>query len=458
MNNLDFNLTVNIRAGDVNETITHDDAPVSGNQTFDAEVPNLNQTEILSTPINKTYENVEQRNDQDVNLGESFTFGSPKEDSTEVTQEVATPEVLQSSVIEVEKVLSPPVQEVNPLTAVAPLQKAMQLQVEDVSMVEMMETSTIEAERVAAYKQEIPPAVEAQSEIVRSPIKASEVKEVSPIPVKAKSEIKLLPAAEAQSEIARSPIEASEVKEVSPIPVKAKSEIKPLPAAEAQSMIARSSIEASEVKEVSPILVEAQSEIKLLPAAEAPSEIASSPIEASEVKAVSPIIGEAPSEIARSSPIETSEVKENLSVPVTLLTPPVKVTAEEKEILSTEVSSPDVIRKSPPVMEQSFKNIDEISHEKMAVKQNKEMTVSSVEKNQQSPPAEVVKSSSLSKSSENVFVEKMENPIEVQFKMPSAPVFKQSGVPSDEEFKCGSSCKNILKSTCVRSKTAFTNT
>lgn len=64
-----------------------------------------------------------------------------------------------------------------------------------------------------------------------------------------------------------------------------------------------------------------------------------------------------------------------------------------------------------------------------------------------------------------VFVEKMESRLDVQFKVPAAPVFKQPDLGlKDEDFgTCGSSCKNSIKTTTTKAlslihKSAFTNT
>lgn len=62
------------------------------------------------------------------------------------------------------------------------------------------------------------------------------------------------------------------------------------------------------------------------------------------------------------------------------------------------------------------------------------------------------------KRSDNVFVDKLEGQLDVQFKLPSAPVFKQplDGYSNEEFSACGSSCK---KKICVNEeKSAFTNT
>jgi hypothetical protein len=71
---------------------------------------------------------------------------------------------------------------------------------------------------------------------------------------------------------------------------------------------------------------------------------------------------------------------------------------------------------------------------------------------QQTPSPSVAKSpavekspSSLQKLSENFFMDTMESRLDVEFKMPAAPVLKQqpSDEFKDEDFKtCGSSCKN----------------
>lgn len=335
---MEVNRTIDINVGDGNETLKFDNTVEGGNQTFDADIQKLNETKTVSSPSNQTIEKVEQEIQQNIHkMGESFIISSqPKASSTEPSstepKEIMTPEVSRSSIIEVEKVLSPSSQEFIPSQEVSPLQD--------------LTPSIVESEKIASV-QEFSPSQDQNVSI-------TEMMDIS----------------------------IAETKEVE-----------------------------TSVKENLPITVS----------------------------------------LEHLSPLQQIEQPEAQELP-DISSKPEVIATEEKNISPTEIVTPDEVGVPQSELEVSYHNIDEISFEKLPVKENLE-----AEKPQQSSPtvtAEAIKSPSPSKKAENVFVEKMESSIEVQFKMPAAPVFKQSDVPSDEEFKtCGSSCKNLsMKSICVRSE------
>lgn len=105
-----------------------------------------------------------------------------------------------------------------------------------------------------------------------------------------------------------------------------------------------------------------------------------------------------------------------------------------------------------PEAEEYFQNIDDISKSQTADKMEAtfagETKHQEIEKNPFSP---------VTRTNENVFFDKVQSQFDVEFKKPAVPVFKQSPAETfaDDEFNCGSSCKNRERC-CVRS--AFTNT
>lgn len=130
----------------------------------------------------------------------------------------------------------------------------------------------------------------------------------------------------------------------------------------------------------------------------------------------------------------------------------------ELEIPIDEVTTVESVPQETPApeAEEYFHNIDEFSKSQSnATADRVESTFSpesmkqEVEENPFSPASKVA---------ENFFCVSVQNQFEVEFKKPAVPVFKASSAETfaDDEFNCGSSCKNRSERCCVRS--AFTNT
>lgn len=125
--------------------------------------------------------------------------------------------------------------------------------------------------------------------------------------------------------------------------------------------------------------------------------------------------------------------------------------------------------------EEYYQNIDEVKHDQQLTTSMTNKTVSpnpSPLREHQEIPIEEFKPATVedfnmpaNRRNENVFTDKIQSRLEVQFKAPATPVFKpQNDGPIDEEFKtCASSCKILsnrrkILDFSVRHKNAFTNT
>lgn len=336
----------------------------------------------------------------DVKIGESFTVALPKEDLSTDSKEIASPEVSQSSVIEVEKVTFENFdQEVHQ------------------DGVKMGESFTIASSKDVLSTD--------AKEIVTSEVPVNEVERAT------------FENVEQEQEVHRSGLIMDES-----ITIASPNEV----LSQETKQIAVPEISQASVLQIEKVLS--------LPLPDhnvsMPEMMDISMIENEKAETcVKEILSEAiiTQEIPPSLQIEMPEIQEISSSPVT--SPAQVIESEKKEISPVKFTSSDVTGEQPSKAELSYHNIDEFPFKILPAEEKVQVTPT--EKRQESPltiAAVIAKSRSPSKKDENVFVEKMESSIEVQFKMPAAPVFKQSDVPSDEEFKtCGSSCKNHLKST-----------
>lgn len=181
---------------------------------------------------------------------------------------------------------------------------------------------------------------------------------------------------------------------------------------------------------------------------ELPEEIQySSNVEPEKSKQGGNVTQEVHAECASASP-EADEIQE-----VTSSVPQLEEDSQQVQIEETKIFENPSQGIPAPDAEEYFQNLDDISKSQTAVKMEAafaaEPSQQTVEKNPFSPTL---------RTSENVFLDKVQSQFDVEFKKPAVPVFKQSSVETfaDDEFNCGSSCKKPSEQCCVRS--AFTNT
>lgn len=157
-----------------------------------------------------------------------------------------------------------------------------------------------------------------------------------------------------------------------------------------------------------------------------------------------------------SEPEVVSEIPEEKCVDTKVdVTPQILEPSTQDETTPTKDSNEDTNKTELEVQEPeiTYRNIDEpMDYETSPDNSSKDQESLDTPNQSIEPPS----------TTNNVFVDKIENTFDVEFKMPSAPVFKQPyDNYSNEEFKaCASSCK-ISKSrkVCVNEeKSAFTNT
>lgn len=157
--------------------------------------------------------------------------------------------------------------------------------------------------------------------------------------------------------------------------------------------------------------------------------------------------------ISSEAPAETLETPtQEVETPTQEVeTPTEEVETPTESELQESIKSMDSVQESNNSIQEPevvYRNIDEIHSS-----DNSHASQTSAEESAEATPVKF-KSPETPKLNENVFVEKMQNQFDVEFKMPSAPVFKQ---PHDgyshEEFKaCASSCKISIsgKKLCKR--------
>lgn len=152
---------------------------------------------------------------------------------------------------------------------------------------------------------------------------------------------------------------------------------------------------------------------------------------AQELKEKSPEIASQPQEIA------THELYQNIDTYI----PHVNTSLHEPQ------AEPQSEVASPPTAPQLDSPIQETTQSPMKETRQSPVPINPFENEHH----QAFESHFNSQPIESIFVEKMETSFEVEFKVPSLPVFKPNNVPAkDDEFKSGSSCKKTILKSCVR--------
>lgn len=138
---------------------------------------------------------------------------------------------------------------------------------------------------------------------------------------------------------------------------------------------------------------------------------------------------------------------------IALPEPQAEEVVQQVQIEQTKLVKSPTPEAPEPEAEEYFQNIDDISKSQIADKIEAAFSAEPKQPEVQQNPFSPVK-----QTAESVFFDKVQSQFDVQFKKPAVPVFKQSAAETfaDDEFNCGSSCKNRSERCCVGS--AFTNT